>query len=128
MQKAGVKTRAIRFFSKKNDKMICVHSAMARDYAKWLEEQPWVSRYETDVPLTSDYLAHVSRVDIRHSYFDTAWLTDCLIQYTDGRKGVREIIDAQRMCKRAEIEKLELSRRYWSGLDISDWKIIIGGE
>ena len=34
MQKAGVKTRAIRFFSKKNDKMICVHSAMARDYGQ----------------------------------------------------------------------------------------------
>ena len=125
MQKAGVKTRAIRFFSKKNDKMICVHSAMARDYAKWLEEQPRVSRYETDVPLTSDYLAHVSRVDIRHSYFDTDWVSDFMLILADGRKEIHEIVTAEQLCRRASVEQLELSRRYWKALDISGWKVVV---
>ena len=40
MDKAGMKTRDIRFFSNKNDQIICIHSKWARDYAKYLEQQP----------------------------------------------------------------------------------------
>ena len=65
MRKSGVKTRDIRFFSEKNDTMLCVHTSLERDYAKWLEDQPWVERYETGVLLDASQMDHVSRVDIR---------------------------------------------------------------
>ena len=38
MEHLGTKTRDIHFFSQKNQKMMCVHSRQARDYAKQLEE------------------------------------------------------------------------------------------
>ena len=41
------------------------------------------------------------------------------------RKEIREIISAEQLRKRAEVEKLELSRRYWNGLDIDDWRIVV---
>ena len=70
MDKAGMKTRDIRFFSNKNDQIICIHSKWARDYAKYLEQQPWVQSYQAVVPLEPDYIQHVSPVDIRSLYFN----------------------------------------------------------
>ena len=54
MEKAGQKTRDIRFFSQKNGQMLCLHSRSARDYAKYLEEQAWVERYETGQSLDQE--------------------------------------------------------------------------
>ena len=34
MEREGIKTRDIRFFSQKNQQMVCVHSRQARDYVK----------------------------------------------------------------------------------------------
>ena len=120
MRKSGVKTRDIRFFSEKNDTMLCVHTSLERDYAKWLEDQPWVERYETGVLLDASQMDHVSRVDIRSSYFDTSWASDFMVTLADGRKEIREIITLGQLRKRAVVEQLELSRRYWSALDVSD--------
>lgn len=125
MRKSGVKTRDIRFFSEKNDTMLCVHTSLERDYAKWLEEQPWVERYETGVLLDASQMDHVSRVDIRSSYFDTSWASDFMVTLADGRKEIREIITLGQLRKRAVVEQLELSRRYWSALDVSDWKVVV---
>lgn len=125
MRKSGVKTRDIRFFSEKNDTMLCVHTSLERDYAKWLEEQPWVERYETGVLLDASQMDHVSRVDIRSSYFDTSWASDFMVTLADGRKEIREIISSGQLRKRAVVEQLELSRRYWSALDVSDWKVVV---
>lgn len=125
MRKSGVKTRDIRFFSVKNDTMLCVHTSLERDYAKWLEEQPWVERYETGVLLDASQMDHVSRVDIRSSYFDTSWASDFMVTLADGRKEIREIISSGQLRKRAVVEQLELSRRYWSALDVSDWKVVV---
>ena len=127
MHRASMKSRTIRFYSEKNRCMVSVHSPEARNYAKWLEEQPWVEKYETGIALDASRLIHICPVDIRSSYFQTDWLTDFLISKADGRKGIREVTDPRRLNKRAEIEKLELSRRYWSGLDVADWKVITGG-
>ena len=60
MDKAGMKTRDIRFFSGKNNQIICIHSKWARDYAKHLEQQPWVQSYQAVVPLEPDYMQYVS--------------------------------------------------------------------
>lgn len=125
MNRAASKSRIIRFYSEKNQCMVSVRSPLARDYAKWLEDQSWVERYETGHELDAGRLASVCPVDIRSSYFQTEWLTDFLIFCADGRKAVREVADLQRLQKRAEIEKLELSRRYWTGLDIGDWRIVV---
>lgn len=125
MRKSGVKTRDIRFFSEKNDTMLCVHTSLERDYAKWLEDQPWVERYETGVLLDASQMDHVSRVDIRSTYFDTSWASDFMVTLADGRKEIREIITLGQLRKRAVVEQLELSRRYWSALDVSDWKVVV---
>ena len=128
MEKAGTRTRDIQFWSEKNQQMVCVHSRRARNFARWLEEQPWVKMYQTCVPLELDKLPHVNPVDIRKEYLNTEWTTDFLIYTADGRTAVREFIDAGDFTKKANMEKLELSRRYWTALDISDWKLIISGE
>lgn len=125
MEKAGVRTRDIQFWSEKNQTMICVHSRKARDFAKWLEQQPWVSSYETCVPLQLAKFQHVSPVDIRREYFQLSWMTDFLVCTADGISAVREFVDAKDFTKKAVIEKLELSRRYWAVLDIADWKLVI---
>ena len=128
MEKAGVHTRDIRFFSQKNRKMICVHSQVAKDYAKYLEDQPHVIGYETSELLQMDRFQHISPLNIRKAYLAEKWTTDFLLHYADGRTGVREILDKQDLTKRADVEKLELSRRYWAGLDVSDWKVVITKE
>ena len=46
MERAGRKTRDIQFYSEKNSRMVCLHSSAERDYAKYLEKQPWVESYE----------------------------------------------------------------------------------
>ena len=128
MEKAGVRTRDIKFFSEKNQAMVCVHSRKARDFAKWLEQQPWVVGYETCVPLELDKFPNVNPIDIRKEYMQIQWITDFLIQTADGRKSVREFVNTQDFTKKAIIEKLELSRRYWAVLSVSDWKLVICGE
>lgn len=129
MEKAGVKTRDIQFFSHKNNQMVCVHSRWARDYAKYLEEQAWVERYEAGVPLELERFSHVNPVGIRAGYFEQQWESDFLLHYPDGRCGIRELAVAEDLSKQAALERLEFSRRYWSILDITDWKIVlIGGN
>ena len=125
MDKEGMKTRDIRFFSSKNDKIICIHSKWARDYAKYLEQQPWVQSYQAVVPLEPDYMQYVSPIDIRSLYFKSEWATDFLIRFVDGRKGVRELVHKEDLTKRAIVERLELSRRYWAVRDIDEWKVVL---
>lgn len=125
MEKAGMKTRDIQFFSEKNQTMVVTHTRWARDYAKYLEAQSWVSSYEAGVPLELERFQHVNPVDIRPDYFQTPWVSDFLLRYADGRAGVRELVLADGLKKRATIEKLELSRRYWAALDVADWKIVM---
>lgn len=125
MEKAGTKTRDIQFYSGKNQSMVLVHTRWARDYAKLLEEQSWIAGYEAGVPLELGRFSHINPIDIRPDYFQTPWVSDFLLHYADGRKGVRELVLPDSLKKRAIVEKLELSRRYWAALDISDWKIVV---
>ena len=71
MEKAGTKTRDIKFFSQKNNTMMTVHTPVAQEFARYLEEQPWVASYDSCVPLQMDHYPHVSPVDIRAEYFQT---------------------------------------------------------
>ncbi len=125
MEKLGQKTRNINFFSEKNGKMVCLHSRHARDYAKYLEAQPWVERYEAGAPLSQELYAHISPVWIRSAYFQVPWVSDFLIHFADGRKGVRELVTADGLRRKNIVEKLEFSRRYWASTDIDNWKVVL---
>lgn len=125
MDKSKGKWRDITFRSSKNQSVVCVHSKEAREYAKILENDPKVETYEVNVPLDMEKYQYVNTIDIRKSYFEIAWATDFVLHYVDGNFGIREIIAETGLSKRAEIEKLEFSRRYWSSSKAVDWKIVI---
>ena len=125
MEKLGQKTRDINFYSEKNRKMVCLHSRPARDYAKYLEAQPWVDHYEAGSPLSQELYTHISPVGIRSAYFQVPWVSDFLIYFADGRKGIRELVSASGLRRKNIVEKLEFSRRYWAATDIDNWKIVL---
>lgn len=125
MNKAGGKCRDIIFKSNKNQKVMCVHSREAREYAKVIEEDPRVLTYEINIQLDMKKYVYVNPIDIRKEYFEISWTTDFLLHYVDGSVGIREMVIKSKLSKRSEIEKLEFSRRYWSASDVLDWKIVI---
>lgn len=127
MEKAGKKLREIKFRSDKNGGLLLVHTEEARAYTKYLENHLNIASYEACMPLDVNRLALLPRIDIRGEYFRAEWESDFALVYKDGTKGVREIVKATNLTKRAEVEKLELSRRYWASLGIMDWKIVIVG-
>jgi len=124
LERTGERTRDIRFFSAKNNDIVCLHSKWARDYAKWLETQPWVQNYEAGCPLDADIMGRISRAGIRTDYMQAGWATDFVICCADGHKGVRELILRQQLKKKAYVERLELSRRYWTATD-TEWMVVI---
>lgn len=64
MERSDARTRDIRFYSTKNGDIVVLHSKWARDYAKWLETQPWVQSYEANCPLDADIIGRISRAGI----------------------------------------------------------------
>ena len=124
MERLGERTRDIRFYSNKNGDIVCLHSKWARDYAKWLEEQLWVQSYQVGCPLDTDIMGRISRAGIRTDYLQAGWATDFVLRYADGHKGVRELILREQLKKKAYVERLELSRRYWAVTD-TEWMVVI---
>lgn len=113
MEKANLKAREYRFFSQKNQKMICLHSEQALAYARYLEDRLWVAAYDACVPL--ELTDQIDPWGIRPLYFKTAWVSDFRLVYADGKQAVRELVRLEDLEKQAVIERLELSRRYWMG-------------
>ncbi len=130
MHKDKARTRDIYFFSQKSNQMMCVHSERAREHARRLEEDGGVESYEVNVQLNIDQYPYLSAVDIRASYFQTQWTSDFMVRYRDGRREIQEIVNVEDLKKRAVIEKLELSRRYWELMQVSKWCVVLesGGE
>ena len=130
MHKDKARTRDIYFFSQKSNQMMCVHSERAREHARRLEEDGGVESYEVNVRLNIDQYPYLSAVDIRASYFQTQWTSDFMVRYRDGRREIQEIVNVEDLKKRAVIEKLELSRRYWELMQVSKWCVVLesGGE
>ena len=129
MDKSGRKTRDIKFYSKKNEAMVIVHSKEARAYSKYLEDMEHVSSYVAGKAIDPVRLQMISKLDIRGDYFKQNWESDFYVLFDDGTVAVRELATAEALSKRAGIEKLELSRRYWNGVGVTDWKIIwMGGK
>ena len=129
MDKSGQKTRDIKFYSKKNEAMVIVHSKEARAYTKYLEDMEHVSSYVAGKGIDPVRLQMISKLDIRGDYFKQDWESDFYVLFDDGTVAVRELTTAEALSKRAEIEKLELSRRYWNSVGVTNWKIIwMGGK
>lgn len=128
IDKAGKKVRDIAYHSTKNGGMVTVHSEAARAYSKYLEERSEVTAYEACKPLDINRLDALQKTDIRGEYFREQWVSDFYVRHADGTAAVRELVSAADLTKRAEIEKLELSRRYWAALGVADWKIVITGQ
>jgi len=125
MEKKKKKNRIIKFLSKKNNCMIVVHNREAKKYAKMLEDNPEVTKYESLIELDTHQYEHINSIDIRKEYFETEWLSDFLVYYENGEKEIRELIRYDALFKQATVEKLEFSHRYWSNTTVSNWKIII---
>ena len=125
MYKSGQKKRDIKFKSKKNDRVMLVHTEDARDYAKYLEDREEVVSYDVCVPLDAGALDRIDKIDIRGDYFKQQWESDFQLIYADGTYGVREVVKPGDLDKLAEVEKLELSRRYWKLLGVNDWKVVV---
>lgn len=129
MNKSGRKTRDFKFYSKKNEAMVIVHSKEARAYTKYLEDMDHVSSYVAGKAIDPVRLQMISKLDIRGDYFKQSWESDFYVLFDDGTVAVRELTTAEALSKRAEIEKLELSRRYWSSAGVTNWKIVwMGGK
>lgn len=125
MEKAGVKKRDIKFFSKRNGGIVIVHSDFGKRYADALESDNEVKNYKCNVELDQTKYIHVQAIGIRKSYFSTIWTTDFLIEYIDGKTAVREIVVPSTLLSKAILEKLEFSRRYWEQQGINDWKVVL---
>ena len=128
MDRAGKKVRDISYHSLKTGGMVVVHSEAARAYSRYLEERPEVASYEACKPLDAARLNSVQKTDIRGEYFRGQWTSDFFIRFSGGTTGVRVLVSASDLTQRAEVEKLELSRRYWAALGVHDWKIVIAGK
>jgi len=124
MEKANQKRRDIKFFSGKNQTVVCVHNVDARAYAQYLEGNPGIEKYETDSPLELVRFPHLSTMDIRPEYFSLNWVSDFRVYYSDGTAGIREVVREQQLKKRSVVEQLELSRHYWQAVGIHDWKFV----
>ena len=129
MERSQTKQRSIRFFSEKNSVMLTVHSREAREYAGRLETREDVGSYETGAALDLKKFQYIDPVDIRKEYLGGEWFSDFLLHFEDGSLSVRELVRKDDLTKRAVMERLELSRRYWALFDVRDWKLIVtGGE
>jgi len=125
MRKCNEKGREIRFYSEKNQAFVTVRSKEERSYSKYLEDRKDVTAYEAGKKWSIEHLQQIPRVEIRKEYLSTLWQSDFYITFADGRTAVREVILPEMLTKLADVEKLELSRRYWQSLGIRDWKLVI---
>ena len=125
MQKKGRKQRDIKFYSQKNDCIVIVHSEREQVYAQKLEDDFDVAGYTYGKSLEPAIVDRIQHVKIRKAFLEENWLTDFYIISRTGTISVREMTSTNALAKLAEVEKLELSRRYWQFLGITDWKVVI---
>lgn len=120
--------RNIKFFSDKNKAAFVVCSERMKHYASLLEDDRRVTAYRVHEAFDMSALPSVDSIDIRAEYLDadaSAWATDFWIEFDNGTYAIRELVDIASLRRRADLEKLELSRRYWASRHIEDWKVVI---
>jgi len=55
----------------------------------------------------------------------TGWSSDFLLVNQNDEVAIRELITKADLRKKAEMEKLEISRRYWNVAHVADWGIVL---
>ena len=91
-----------------------------------LENDDRVEHYDTDVPLEK-VAEKIDATGLRDAYLTIGWKTDFMIYLIDERIVIVEVETRENLEKKASIEQLEISRRYWKG-QVDDWKIVMGDE
>ena len=124
MEKAKAKVRDIKFYSKKNGGMITVHSVKAKKYADMLEQDESIKLYRTNVIL-ENWQENISTVGIRTLYMKLDWTSDFMLVQQDDNIAIREILTHEALEKKAEMEKLEISRRYWKIAHVENWGMVL---
>ncbi len=128
MKKKDAKTREITFSSKKNAAIRSVHSKAMRTVAELLENEENVIRYETGIEINASLITDVT--GIRPAYLKEKWTSDFRIYYEDGSIKIWEVLEEAQSEKKAALEQLEISRRFWKSQNVNNWDIILvtGGE
>lgn len=124
MIQKGSQSVDVIFTGKKVQRPMTARRRELVEYAKRLDEDLLVESYEVSVELV-DWVESISLAGIRKSYQGHNWYTDCVITYGDGRRAVRELVKREDLTKRSEVEKLEISRRYWAHMQVDDWSVVI---
>lgn len=126
MNKKLFKGREYTFMSCKNNCPVTVIGEAARLAATKLESDERICSYQTKVLWESCFYLLNSK-GIRKTYLEGEWTSDFLIQFLDGTELVLETISEKALFKLSEIEKLELSKRYWSERGIQ-WAVFVKRE
>lgn len=125
MEQAKRRIRKIKFNSIKNNEVMEVHSDLALRYARILEDNYEIVRYQCDVSLNASKYKFIDSIGIKKSYFENDWISHFKIWWKNGTVSVREIVMQHDINRPSTIQKLELSRRYWEQEGITDWKIVL---
>lgn len=124
MTKKDEKKRTITFYSNKNKQIISVRSESAKRFALTMEKDDTIDSYETNVILDAPR-KRIDTTGFRRSTLTATWMSDFMVV----KKGVPciiEIVEEEQLeAKRSCSEKLELSRRYWKSVGISQWMVVI---
>lgn len=124
MERTEDRKMLYKFFSKKNNRNMYVHSRGAMEYAAELESKAWVKSYETNVILDPDRLARIP-MPVPDDDLAVEWTTDFVITHVDGHRVVKEIVPKKCMADADYTMRLEMSRRYWiMDDDGTQWMIV----
>lgn len=127
MERIEAKVRDISFRSEKNGNVVTVHGSFARKVANIFESDETVLRYQTNVTL--EYVEGcIDSTGIRASFLDNRWQSDFMVERIDGSIEVYEVVSKALLDKRAVIEKIEFSRRFWDSQHINKWMLYIVEE
>ena len=68
--------------------------------------------------------SEIPLIGIRTSYLKEDWVSDFSVETIEGEILIIEAIAESKLKKKSEVEKLELSRRYWLSKG-AKWKVYI---
>ena len=103
MKKKGLKARAIKFYSKKNEQIIVTYSNAEKEYLRKLDVEEHVKSYTTNFELDCERIKKLKETGIRKAYFNISWMTDLKIINSDGSIAVREFTRKEDLIKKATL-------------------------
>ncbi len=123
MKRKNANTREVTFFSEKCGEVISTFGTAARALAERLERDGQVLKYQSKVLVHIDP-STTPTLGIRNAYIKEDWFSDFSVETVEGEIYIIEAIFSDDLRKKSEVEKVELSRRYWMAKGIS-WRLCI---